>query len=103
MADLLRIQQEGRTTGGGDVIGRERFAELRLKWDVHKDRLWWSRPEYVPRIRRPVYAAAKAITGAQVSSARELDAWLLENGAALAKHGVKLSANFRARARGTQR
>jgi len=103
MADLARIQQFGRAMGGGAVIGEELFTTLQLKWDVHKDRLWWSRPEYVPRASRPIAEAAGEITGGLIRNARELDGWLLANEARLAAHGVKLTPEFRARAAETQR
>lgn len=103
MADLCRIQQFGREIGGGDVIGTRRYEKMRLKWDVYKDLLWWSRPEYVPRIIRHVGEAASTVTGARIRSARELDTWLLANEAKLRKRGVVLSAAFKARARISQR
>ena len=103
MADLARIQRYGREMGGAMVIGKRKYETLRLKWDVHKDRLWWSRPEYVPRAIDPVCEAASAVTGARITTVTELDAWLLANEAALSKHGVKLSAAFKKRAAATQR
>jgi hypothetical protein len=102
MADLWRIQRYGRELGGRDVIGRERYEDMRLRWDVHKDRLWWSRPEYVPRVSRPIAEAASAITGASLETCRELDAWLLSHGETLREHGVKLSKAFLRRARTSQ-
>ncbi len=103
MADLARIQQFGRAMGGGAVIGEELFTMLQLKWDVHKDRLWWSRPEYVPRASRPIADAASEITGGMIRTARELDGWLLANEKTLAERGVRLAPEFRARAAETQR
>jgi len=102
IADLARVQSQGRAVGGGDVIGREKYETMRLKWDVHKDRLWWSRPEYLPRLSRALVEAGGAIAGTTLESVRELDAWLLSHEAELAAHGVKLTAEFRARARSTQ-
>jgi hypothetical protein len=102
IADLARIQKQGREVGGADVVGREAYETTRLKWDVHKDRLWWSRPEYVPRLYRPLLEAASAIAGSPFSSVRDLDAWILANERALAAKGVRVSAEFRARARTTQ-
>ena len=103
MADLLRIQYFGREVGGGVVIGKKNYETLRLKWDVHKDRLWWSRPEYVPRIPRHVFKAVLDTTGAEVNSSTSFDAWLLEHEDDLGKHGVKLSAAFRKRVQISQR
>jgi hypothetical protein len=103
MADLARIQRLGREMGGAMVIGKTEYETLRLKWDLHKDRLWWSRPEYVPRTIEPICAAASAITGKKIATVVELDAWLLANQAALKARGVKLSAEFRKRAQSTQR
>ena len=78
MADFVRIQQWGRGVGGSDVIGRKQWNEMRLKWDVHKDRLWWSRPEYAPRLIKPICAAASATTGAEVTSVvMDLDSRIL--------------------------
>ena len=102
MADLLRIQQKGREMGGSDVIGEKRWDELRLKWDVYKDDLWWSRPEYVPRAIRPICKAASEITGANITSARSLDGWLLDHPALLKQRGVVLSTAFVRRAQTTQ-
>jgi hypothetical protein len=102
MADLLRIQAYGRITGGGDVIGTEKFSTLRLKWDLHKDRLWWSRPEYVPRVKYPIYETASAITGTKLGTARELDAWILAHEELLRRHRVKLSDAFKRRAKRSQ-
>ncbi|MGH7162821.1 MAG: hypothetical protein ACREID_04995, partial [Planctomycetota bacterium] len=102
MADLARIQSEGRRIGGRDVIGAEAYDTLRLKWDVHKDRLWWSRPEYVPRLLNPILDAASATSGAALRSCRELDAWLLAHEADLKARGVKLDDDFKARAASTQ-
>lgn len=102
VADLARVQKQGREVAGADVVGREAYETTRLKWDVHKDRLWWSRPEYVPRLSGPMLEAASAIVGAPLGSIRELDAWILANEAALAAKGVRVSAEFRARARSTQ-
>jgi hypothetical protein len=103
MADLARIQQFGRRVGGKDVVGAELYEKQRLKWDVHKDRLWWSRPEYVPRVARPIAEAASAITGAEIRTARELDGWLLGHKDELKAKGVTLTGSFLARARATQR
>ncbi len=103
MADLVRIQQHGRELGGGAVIGNKRYDTLKLKWDAYKDQLWWSRPEYVPRVTRPICKAASKITGVNLRSATEIDAWLLKHGDALRKHGVVLSRAFRERARVSQR
>lgn len=102
IADLARVQKQGREVGGADVVGREAYETMRLKWDVHKDRLWWSRPEYAPRLSLPLLEAASAIVGAPLESIRDLDAWILANEAALAAKGVRVSAEFRARARSTQ-
>ena len=102
LADLLRIQQMGREVGGSDIIGRQRWNELRLKWDVYKDDLWWSRPEYLPRVVRPICKAASAITGAEITSARALDGWMLDHPALLKQGGVVLSNAFVKRARTTQ-
>lgn len=103
MADLVRIQQHGRELGGGAVIGGKRYDTLKLKWDAYKDQLWWSRPEYVPRVIRPICKAASKITGVNLRSATEIDAWLLKHGDELRKHGVVLSRAFRERARVSQR
>ncbi len=102
MADVLRIQFHGRMIGGGAVIGAESWSKMRLKWDVHKDRLWWSRPEYVMRVRRPIFEAFRKMTGKEVLSAREVDRWLLAHEAELQRHGVKLDGAFKARARTSQ-
>jgi len=103
MADLARIQRFGREMGGAMVTGKTEYETRRLKWDLHKDRLWWSRPEYVPRIVEPVCEAASAITGARIATAVELDAWLLANQALLKARGVALGAAFKKRAQSTQR
>jgi len=103
MADLVRPQYFGREVGGGMVIGHKNYANMRLKWDAHKDRLWWSRPEYMPRIPRHVFQAVLETTGATVASSTQLDAWLLGNEEPLAKHGIKLSTAFRKRAQISQR
>ncbi|MHC4956981.1 MAG: hypothetical protein ACYTGN_01300 [Planctomycetota bacterium] len=102
MTDLARIQVVGREVGGSHVIGETRWNTMRLKWDVYKDQLWWSRPEYVPRVVRPTLQAANAITGAKVGSIRELDAWILANAALLKKHDVVVSDAFRHRASRSQ-
>ena len=98
MADLWRIQEQGRAVGGGVVIGEKKFRTLRLKWDLHRDRLWWSRPEYVLRITTPAREACNLITGAQADIASEFDGWLLDHQEVLERHGVKLTREFRARA-----
>ena len=98
MADLWRIQDQGRALGGGVVIGEKKYRDLRLKWDLHKERLWWSRPEYVVRVVTPIQEACEKITGSEFSIARELDGWLLDHPELLARHSVKLSGEFRARA-----
>ena len=103
MADLLRIQQMGREMGGSHVIGEKRWNELRYKWDVYKDEIWWSRPEYVPRTIRPVCKAASAITGAQITSTRSLDGWMLDHEELLRQRGVTLSGAFVRRAETTQK
>jgi len=103
MADLARIQAEGRGVAGSAVVGEEAWSTMRLKWDVHKDRLWWSRPEYVPRVSRPVFEAATAIVGSPVASARELDRWILDHEKELAERGIRLDAAYRRRASETQR
>jgi len=103
MADLARIQQFGRRVGGKDVVGAQLYEIQRLKWDVHKDRLWWSRPEFVPRVSRPITQAASTITGTEIRTARELDGWLLSHGSELKAKGVTLTGSFKARARATQR
>ena len=103
MADLARIQRYGREIGGSHVIGERRWTEMRLKWDVYKDMLWWSRPEYVPRVVRPICEAASTITGAKLATVKEFDAWLLANADTLKEHGVTLSAAFRHRASVSQR
>jgi len=101
MADLLRIQEEGRMMGGADVIGAKRYATLRLKWDVYKDLLWWSRPEYVPRLKRPIRTAVTTILGpeAPIRTSADLDAYLLAHEAELRAHGAPLSPAFKQRAR----
>jgi hypothetical protein len=103
MADLARIQQFGRQVGGKDVVGAKLYETRRLKWDVHKDRLWWSRPEFVPRVSRPITQAASTITGAEIRTARELDGWLLSHESELKTKRVTLTGSFKARARATQR
>ncbi len=103
MADLARIQQFGRQVGGKDVVGAKLYETRRLKWDVHKDRLWWSRPEFVPRVSRPITHAASTITGAEIRTARELDGWLLSHESELKTKRVTLTGSFKARARATQR
>ncbi|MHC4133474.1 MAG: hypothetical protein ACYS0K_00680 [Planctomycetota bacterium] len=103
MADLARIQRFGREMGGAMVIGRTEYETRRLKWDLHKDRLWWSRPEYVPRTVEPICEAASAITGRKIATVVELDAWLLANQAVLKARSVTLSAAFKKRAQSTQR
>ena len=103
LADLVRVQYFGREVGGGAVIGQKNYETMRLKWDVHKDRLWWSRPEYIPRIPRHVFKAVLNTTRAEVGSSTQLDAWLLEHETDLGKRGVKLSAAFRKRAQISQR
>lgn len=103
MADLARIQRFGREMGGALVIGKTEYETLRLKWDLHKDRLWWSRPEYVPRTVAPICEAASTITGARIATVVELDAWLLANERLLKARGVRLTAGFRKRAQSTQR
>jgi hypothetical protein len=103
MADLARIQACGRMMGGADVIGKESYETARLKWDVHKDRLWWSRPEYVPRVSRPILKAAGAITGEYFENIAALDAWLLENEPKLRAFGVEVTPQFRKRAQESQR
>ena len=103
MADLIRIQQHGRTLGGGAVIGHKVYNTMKLKWDVYKDQLWWSRPEYVPRTIRPICKAASKITGVNLRSAREIDGWLLKHVGKLKEHGVVLSSAFIERAGVSQR
>lgn len=103
LADLGRVQSFGRDITHDVTLDEARYDVLRLKWDVHKDRLWWSRPEYMPRVRRPVLDAAGAITGERFASISDLDAWLLANGAKLKEHGVQLSASFKERAKVSQR
>ena len=103
VADLARIQRYGRDVGGSHVIGEREWRTLRLKWDVHKDRLWWSRPEYMPRVVAPACAAATKITGAEITEVAELDGWLLTHPTELAEHGVKLTDAFKKRAAITQR
>ena len=98
MADLLRIQEQGRAMGGGAVIGEEKYRTLRLKWDLHKDRLFWSRPEYVLRVAAPIRTTASALLGVRITSAVQLDRWLLEHARELAEHDVRLTSAFRARA-----
>jgi len=102
MADVLRIQFHGRMVSGGAVIGADSWRKMRLKWDVHKDRVWWSRPEYVMRVRRPILEAFRKMTGQEVLSAREVDRWLLTHEAELQRHGVKLDGAFKARARASR-
>lgn len=99
LADLARIQRYGREIGGSVVIGQKAWDTMRLKWDVHKDRLWWSRPEYVPRVVAPALAAAERLTGTRFRDVAALDAWLLAHEELLRGHGVKLTPEFRARAR----
>lgn len=99
MADLARIQAEGREVGGSPVIGEEVYRALRLRWDVHRDRLWWSRPEYVPRVAGPIYRAASAVTGTTIDSTRELDRWIIEHETDLKARGIRLSPEFKARAK----
>jgi hypothetical protein len=103
LTDLARIQVVGREVGGSHVIGEKRWNTMRLKWDVYKDELWWSRPEYVPRVVRPALQAANAITGAEIGSVAGLDAWILANAKQLRKHGVVVSDAFRHRASRSQR
>ena len=103
MADLARIQRLGREMGGAMVIGKTEYETRRLKWDLHKDRLWWSRPEYVPRTVVPICKAASGITGEKFATVVEFDAWLLANQAALKARGVTLSAAFKKRAQSSQR
>ncbi|MGQ0615179.1 MAG: HEAT repeat domain-containing protein [Planctomycetaceae bacterium] len=103
LADLLRLQSYGREVGGADVIGREAYETMRLKWDVHKDRLWWSRPEYVPRAGQAIREAASAIVGRPIESCGAFDRWMLDHEAELTAHGVTLDAAFRRRAASTQR
>ncbi len=103
LADLLRIQSYGREVGGADVIGREPYETMRLKWDVHKDRLWWSRPEYVPRTGKAIREAASAIVGLPLESCGAFDRWMLDHETELAAQGVTLDAAFRRRAASTQR
>jgi len=103
LADLLRIQSFGREVGGADVVGREAYETMRLKWDVHKDRLWWSRPEYVPRAGPAIREAASAIAGTPLESCAAFDRWMLGHEAELEAHGVRLDAAFRRRAAATQR
>jgi hypothetical protein len=106
IADLARIQRYGRAVGGGAVIGAKQWRDLRLKWDLHKDRLWWSRPEYMPRILKPAFEAACAITGEpviEIGSVRALDKWLLDNTDRMKKEGAPLTRDFANRAAETQR
>lgn len=104
LADLVRIQEQGRALGGADVIGREPYETLRLKWDVHKDRLWWSRPEYLPRARLPILEEAGRIVGRDAfRDARGLDRWLLANEELLGRRGVQLSPTFKSRAAASAR
>jgi len=103
MADLWRPLELGRTVGGSHVIGEKRWREMRLKWDVHKDRLWWSRPEYVLHAAAPIRKAARAITGRDFEGVAALDAWLLGNERELKRHGVRLDRAFRRRAAASPR
>ena len=104
LADLVRVQEQGRALGGADVIGQEPYETLRLKWDVHKERLWWSRPEYLPRARLPILEEAGRIVGRDAfRDARGLDRWLLANEELLARRGVELSAAFKSRAAASAR
>jgi len=102
MADLARIQVEGRMIGGTDA-GNKGYENQRLKWDVHKDRLWWSRPEYVTRVTYPTAEAASKITGAEIRFVRDLDKWILANQSMLRKKGVPITSAFRRRAATTQK
>ncbi|MEE8104645.1 MAG: hypothetical protein V3T86_03825 [Planctomycetota bacterium] len=102
MADLARIQAEGRMVGGTDA-GNKDYETQRLKWDVHKDRLWWSRPQYVTRVSYPIAEAASKTTGAEIRFARDLDAWILANESLLRKKGVPITSAFRRRAATTQK
>ncbi len=103
LADLWRPLSLGRMVGGSDVIGKKRWQTMRLKWDVHKDRLWWSRPEYVLHAGSPIRKATRAITGREFTNIADLDRWLLGHDAELKKHGVKLDRAFRRRAASSQR
>ncbi len=103
MADLLRPLEYGREMQGAPTMGARSYDTMRLKWDVHKDRLWWSRPEYVLRTRHPIFDAFRAITGQDLRSSSLIDKWLLNNEETLRKNGVKLTSAFRARTRRSQR
>jgi len=103
MADLWRPLELGRMVGGSHVIGEKEWRGMRLKWDVHKDRLWWSRPEYVLHAAAPIREAARAITGRDFESVAALDAWLLGNERELKRHGARLDAGFRRRAAASRR